>query len=73
MYFRTMKRLILTFTKFFLFICLVSLISCKKDRTCECTNSISTYDAGTVEKTKSQAKKYCKSLTAGETTCKLKE
>jgi len=51
----------------------LSLVSCKKERTCECSSSVGTYDAGTVEKTKSQAKKYCKSLSAGETTCKLKE
>ena len=46
--------------------------SCKKDYTCQCSNSFSTYDAGTVEMTKGQAKKHCKSLSAGETTCKLK-
>ena len=49
-----------------------SLFSCKKDHTCECTNSYSTYDAGTVEKTKNQAKKYCESLSEGETKCKVK-
>lgn len=54
------------------FLSLFSLVSCKKERTCECSNSFSTYDAGTVEMTKSQAKKHCKSLSAGETTCKLK-
>ena len=47
--------------------------SCKKNRVCECTNSQGTYSAGEVEMTKSQAKKYCKSLSAGETDCKLKE
>lgn len=50
----------------------LTLFSCKKDHTCQCSNSFSTYDAGTVEMTKSQAKKHCKSLSAGETTCKLK-
>lgn len=48
-------------------------LSCKKERTCECKNSIATYDAGTLDGTKSQAKKYCKTLSAGETTCSLKE
>lgn len=54
------------------FLALFGLVSCKKDYTCQCTNSFSTYDAGTVEMTKFQAKKHCKSLSAGETTCKLK-
>jgi hypothetical protein len=49
-----------------------ALSSCKKERTCECSNTYSTYDAGTVEKSKSQAKKYCESLSAGDTKCKLK-
>ncbi len=48
-------------------------VSCKKERTCQCTNSIATYDAGTLDGTKSQAKKYCKTLSAGETSCSLKE
>ncbi len=47
-------------------------MSCSKERTCECTNSNSTYDAGTVDQTKSQAKKYCEGLSAGDTKCKLK-
>lgn len=50
-----------------------SMMSCKKEHTCSCANSIATYDAGTVQSTKSYAKKYCKNLSAGETTCKLKE
>jgi hypothetical protein len=54
------------------FLALFSLVSCKKDYTCQCSNSFSTYDAGTVEMTKPQAKKHCKSLSVGETTCKLK-
>lgn len=54
------------------FLALFSLVSCKKEYTCQCSNSFSTYDAGTVEMTKMQAKKHCKSLSAGETTCKLK-
>ena len=49
-----------------------ALVSCKKERTCECSNSYSTYDAGTVEKSRSQAKKHCEALSAGETRCKLK-
>lgn len=51
---------------------LLTATSCKKDYTCECTNSFSTYDAGTVEKTKGQAKKYCEKLSEGETKCKVK-
>lgn len=51
---------------------LLSLVSCKKEYTCQCSNSFSTYDAGTVEMPKSRAKKHCKSLSVGETTCKLK-
>lgn len=47
--------------------------SCTKERTCQCKNSISTYDAGKVDRTKSQAKKYCKSLSVGETVCELKK
>lgn len=50
----------------------LALFSCKKEWTCECVNSNATYDAGTVEKTKSQAKKYCKDLSSGQTTCQLK-
>ncbi|MBI3518491.1 MAG: hypothetical protein HY062_03930 [Bacteroidetes bacterium] len=48
-------------------------VSCKKERTCQCTNSVATYDAGTTDGTKIQARKYCKTLSAGETECKLKE
>jgi hypothetical protein len=55
-----------------LFIILIGT-SCKKERTCQCTNSIATYEAGTIDGTKNQAKKYCKTLSAGETECKLKE
>lgn len=55
-----------------LFVMLIAA-SCKKERTCQCTNSIATYNAGTTDATKSQAKKYCKTLSAGETVCKLKE
>jgi hypothetical protein len=49
------------------------VISCKKERTCVCKNSNGTYDSGTLDATKSYAKKYCKDLSAGETTCKLKD
>ncbi len=52
---------------------LFELISCKKNRVCECKNSIGVYDAGEIEMTKIQAKKYCKSLTVGETVCSLKK
>lgn len=50
----------------------LSLVSCKKNRVCECTNSQGTYNAGEVEMNKSQAKKYCKGLSSGETSCQLK-
>lgn len=46
--------------------------SCKKDRTCECKNANSTYDAGQIEATKSKAKKYCKDLSTSSTDCYLK-
>lgn len=59
-------------TKIIAFFALFTVVSCRKEYTCQCTNTFSTYDAGTVEKTKGQAKKYCESLSAGETKCKLK-
>lgn len=55
------------------FLGLLTLLSCKKNRNCMCTNSQGTYVAGEVEMTKSQAKKYCKGLSSGETTCELKD
>jgi hypothetical protein len=61
-------KLILSFT----FIALNLFISCKKDHTCTCTNSLTTYDAGTTNCNKTQAKKYCKSLSEGETKCEIK-
>jgi hypothetical protein len=48
------------------------LVSCVKEHTCVCKNSIATYDAGKVDKTKSQAKKYCQSLSSGDTSCDIK-
>ncbi|MBL7935654.1 MAG: hypothetical protein JNM51_07580 [Bacteroidia bacterium] len=54
---------------FFMFL----VISCKKERTCVCKNSNGTYDSGTLDATKSYAKKHCKSLSAGETECELKD
>lgn len=48
------------------------LASCKKNYTCQCTNSNGTYDAGEIEDTKSKAKKHCESLSGGSTTCNLK-
>lgn len=60
------------FTLLIAFFAVFTITSCKKERTCECSNSYSTYDAGTIEKTKGQAKKYCKSLSEGETVCQLK-
>jgi hypothetical protein len=62
-------KVIRIFLLFFAFI----VISCKKDYTCVCTNSNGFYTAGTVDATKSNAKKYCKDLSAGKTTCKLKD
>lgn len=61
------------FTKMSALIIIFIGASCKKERTCQCTNSIATYDAGTTDGTKNQARKYCKTLSAGETECKLKE
>ncbi|MBA3664605.1 MAG: hypothetical protein H0W61_10400 [Bacteroidetes bacterium] len=49
-----------------------TLISCKKDRICECKNSNGTYDAGEVTATKMQAKKLCKDLSTSSTQCYLK-
>lgn len=49
------------------------VVSCKKERTCQCTNSNGTYDAGTIDASRSYAKKHCKSLSVGETTCELKD
>ncbi|MES2763273.1 MAG: hypothetical protein V4677_13760 [Bacteroidota bacterium] len=62
-------KLIGIFTLLMLFL----VISCKKERTCECSNSSGTYIGGTIDGTKSYAKKVCKDLSAGETTCKLKD
>ncbi len=52
---------------------LLLTVSCKKEHTCQCSNSNGTYDSGTLDASKSYAKKYCKDLSAGETVCKLKE
>jgi hypothetical protein len=46
--------------------------ACRKNRVCECTNSNGTYDAGEIDATRSQGKKFCKGLSEGQTTCKLK-
>lgn len=48
-------------------------LSCKKKYTCVCTNSLATYNAGEVEKTKSQARKYCTALSTNDTKCGLKD
>ncbi len=50
----------------------LATFSCKKTRNCECKNSNGSYLAGEKEGTKSQAKKYCESLSNGSTTCYLK-
>lgn len=72
-YFRLIKSTSMYFIKIITLLVLISLVSCKKDRTCECTSSKGTYNAGEVDMSKRQAKKYCKELSSGETTCKLKE
>ena len=61
------------FIKIYAVFVMLIVASCKKERTCQCTNSISTYDAGTLDATKKYAKKYCEDLSAGETECNLKE
>ena len=58
--------------KLYVVILLISLISCKKERVCQCTNSYGTYDAGAINASKRQAKKYCQSLSVAQTTCQLK-
>ncbi|MES2567478.1 MAG: hypothetical protein V4565_11460 [Bacteroidota bacterium] len=62
----------MNFTRICTFAMLFLAVSCKKDHTCQCTSSKGTYESGTLESTKSYAKKYCKDLSAGETTCELK-
>ncbi len=59
--------------KYSLIFLLFFTMSCKKNRTCVCTSSAGSYEAGDIEKTKSQAKKYCKDLSVGETNCELKK
>lgn len=51
---------------------LIALAGCKKDYTCECKNSNSTYTAGTVEATKKKAKQHCESLSTSNTECYVK-
>jgi len=46
--------------------------SCKKDYSCECRNSFSTYPSGEVHGTKNQAEKKCKDLSSGDTNCYVK-
>jgi len=65
-----MKMKIIQFSVLFL---MFLLVSCKKERTCECKNATATYDAGTLDATRSYAKKYCSDMSNGETTCSLKE
>ncbi|MEO6305742.1 MAG: hypothetical protein ABIP51_21505 [Bacteroidia bacterium] len=47
--------------------------SCRKDYTCECKNTNTTYVAGETEGTRSQAKKYCQSLSTADTKCNIKQ
>ena len=63
-----MKKII-----YILICCGTVFCSCKKNRICECKNTNNTYDAGELEATKSQAKKFCKDLSEGETDCYLKK
>jgi hypothetical protein len=57
----------------FIFICcLIVSSSCKKNRVCECKNANGTYDAGEIDATRYQGKKYCSDLSVGDTKCYLK-
>ena len=60
-------KVIKVFLLFFAFVA----VSCKKDYNCICTNSNGSYTAGTVDATKSDAKKYCESLSTSDTSCGL--
>lgn len=58
---------------FVIIVCALQFVACKKDRTCECKNSNSTYTSGVLENsTKHAAKKSCESLSQGDTNCYLK-
>lgn len=46
--------------------------SCKKDWTCECSNSNGVYNAGEITATKKKAEEHCKSLSTAATNCYLK-
>jgi hypothetical protein len=46
--------------------------SCKKNYSCECRNSFTTYPAGEVYATQSKADKKCKELSTGDTQCYVK-
>jgi hypothetical protein len=61
------------FTRFFAVIILFLAISCRKERTCQCTNSNGSYESGALESTRTYAKKYCKSLSSEDTNCELKK
>lgn len=58
-------KVIRIFLVFFAF----TVVSCKKEYTCVCKNSNGSYIAGTVEATKSNAKKHCESLSTADTSC----
>ena len=51
----------------------VTISSCKKDYTCQCTNANGTYDAGQTTDTEEGATTYCKSLSSTSTNCDLKK
>lgn len=48
------------------------LVSCKKNRQCECKNANGTYPAGEIEASKSKAKKHCEGLSSQDTQCYVK-
>jgi hypothetical protein len=47
-------------------------ISCKKDYTCECRNSYSTYESGVIHDTEKKADEKCKAQGSADTKCYLK-
>ncbi|MBI2721240.1 MAG: hypothetical protein HYX39_03585 [Bacteroidetes bacterium] len=58
--------------KLLLILSTLSFVSCKKNRICECKNANSTYTAGEIYGTRSQAKKACNNLSNANTECYLK-
>jgi hypothetical protein len=56
----------------YIFASVLLISSCKKNYSCECKNTYSTYNAGDIKNTKHKAKKQCESLSGGDTKCYLK-